>query len=147
MTKSAEHILQENKLKRTNVRLSVLEIFLNHEEALSHQDIEHQFDQIDRITLYRTLRTFEEKGIIHKALDGSEKQKYALCTEECSEHDHQDEHPHFYCFKCDRTLCLSEVNLPAIELPPGYQLQQAHVVLQGICEECSREQNAVARTN
>lgn len=138
MPNKAEHILKRNKLRRTSVRLGVLEVFLSHEEALSHHDIEHQFDEIDRITLYRTLRTFEEKGIIHKALDGSEKQKYALCNEECSEHDHQDEHPHFYCFECGRTVCLSEVSLPEIELPAGYRLQQAHVVLQGICEECNQ---------
>lgn len=138
MTNNAEHILRQNKLRRTDVRMGVLKVFLNHEEALSHNDIEDQFDQIDRITLYRTLRTFEEKGIIHKALDGSEKQKYALCAEECSEHDHQDEHPHFYCFRCNRTVCLSEVSLPEIKLPPGYRLQQAQVVLQGICEECNQ---------
>lgn len=142
MPKDAEHILKENKLKRTSVRLGVLKVFLDHEEALSHQDIENRFDQIDRITLYRTLRTFEEKGIIHKALDGSEKQKYALCPEECTEHDHQDEHAHFYCFDCGKTICLSEVSLPEIQAPVGYQLQQAYIVLQGICEECSRKKKS-----
>ena len=139
MQKTAERILLDNKLKRTSVRLNVLNIFLDHEEALSHQDIESRIEHIDRITLYRTLRTFEEKGIIHKALDGSEKQKYALCQETCTEHEHQDEHPHFYCFQCGKTICLSKVTLPAIEPPEGYQLQQAHVVLQGICAECNSQ--------
>ena len=40
MTNNAEHILRQNKLRRTDVRMGVLKVFLNHEEALSHNDIE-----------------------------------------------------------------------------------------------------------
>jgi Fe2+ or Zn2+ uptake regulation protein len=32
---------------------------------LSLSEIENQFENADRITIYRTLKTFEEKGIVH----------------------------------------------------------------------------------
>ena len=88
-------ILTANKLSKTEVRKKVLSLFISSDNALSLQEIESSFEKIDRITLYRTLKTFESKGIIHKAIDGTNHPKYAMCEESCDEHNHNDNHAHF----------------------------------------------------
>jgi Fur family transcriptional regulator, ferric uptake regulator len=130
-------LLEKHQLRKTAVRAQVLEIFLNRREALSHSDIEIQFDQVDRITLYRTLKTFEDKGLIHKAIDGSDKLKYALCHDGCDEHEHHDVHAHFHCGDCGKTFCLDEVEAPSVQAPAGYKVATTHLVVTGQCETCS----------
>ena len=51
--------------------------------AVSSQEIEQNLKGIDRITLYRILKAFEEVGLIHSIADGSGKTKYALCSTSC----------------------------------------------------------------
>lgn len=132
----SNHILNQHKLRKTRVRSHVIEVLLKSNRALSSAEIEHDFDQVDRITLYRTLKTFEEKGIIHKAIDGSDTPKYAICSEDCSEHEHHDEHVHFHCENCHTTVCLDIPVQQTIALPNGYSGDSMHVVVKGQCNQC-----------
>lgn len=53
----------------TDSRMQILDLFYNNEGALAHADIEKKTgDAIDRVTIYRTLQTFEEKGIDRKSV-------------------------------------------------------------------------------
>lgn len=137
MNTDALQLLKESELRKTNARLQVLELFMNTDRALSHQHLESKLQEVDRVTLYRTLKTFEQKGLIHKAFDGSEALKYALCAHHnCAEHQHNDNHVHFNCEKCDKTICLEQVNTPILTLPEGYQMAEQHVLVKGICPDC-----------
>lgn len=129
-------LLKENGLRKTTVRIKVLQEFLEADRAYGQGDLEARFESLDRITLYRTLRTFEQKGIIHQAVDGSGKTKYAICVDNCDEHNHHDHHAHFHCKACDKTICLEDVEIPKVEIPTNYQLEQSHLVLSGLCEDC-----------
>lgn len=129
-------ILKHHKLKKTPVRVQVLGEFLNAKRALSKKDIEEKFDKIDRITLYRTLKSFEEKGLIHKAVDGSDKIKFALCHNGCTAHNHMDSHAHFHCNECGQTFCIDEIPSPSVQAPKGFTLGKTHLVLAGKCDKC-----------
>ncbi|MEM8523149.1 MAG: transcriptional repressor [Bacteroidota bacterium] len=129
-------LLKDNGLRKTEVRIKVLNAFLESDQAYGQGALEAQFENLDRITLYRTLRTFEQKGIIHQAIDGSGKTKYAICTDSCTEHQHYDHHAHFHCKACDKTICLEEIEVPKIETPSKYKVEQSHLVLRGLCEDC-----------
>ena len=130
-------LLKYGKLKSTATRRIVLKEFLKAGNvALSSTEIEKEFDDLDRITLYRTLKTFEEAGIIHQAVDVSGKAKYALCSNDCSSHQHDDHHAHFHCKQCEKTVCLDDVKIPTIHLPKNFQLEDSQLVLSGICAEC-----------
>lgn len=135
MEKAVE-LLKTHQLRKTKVRLQVLEVFLNTKEALSSSAIEKEFDKIDRITLYRTIRTFEQKGLIHKAIDGSDKMKYALCNSGCDNEHYHDNHAHFRCEGCGKTICLEHIEAPKVQVPEGFKLDTTYLVLEGICEEC-----------
>lgn len=137
MSNSSIQILEKNGLSKTDVRKKVLSLFLDSSSALSLPDIESAFNKIDRITLYRTLKTFENKGIIHKAIDGTNHPKYAICESSCSEHKHYDNHAHFHCLSCGKTLCFDHVANPALpEVLDGYAIEETTLILSGTCREC-----------
>ncbi len=130
-------ILKEASLRVTPVRARVLEIFDQHNFAISHQEIEDALTIVDRVTLYRTLKSFEQKGIIHKVVDGTGQDKFAMCEHHCTEHHHQDEHIHFNCDQCGNTFCVDEVGIPAINLPNGFSVSSTNIVMKGVCDKCN----------
>lgn len=130
-------ILKDFSLRNTNSRQDILTVFINNDFALAHADIESRVkDQYDRVTVYRTLKTFLDKGIIHKVLDDEGTTKYALCKERCSADDHDHEHVHFKCVKCNNTSCLDGIEVPNVKLPEGYTFKEANLLVQGICQNC-----------
>ncbi|MFZ2900317.1 MAG: Fur family transcriptional regulator [Saprospiraceae bacterium] len=136
MRKSPDAILGKSGLRKTPFRVHVLGLFMQQEEALSAQQLENFLPDADRVTLYRTLRTFEQKGIIHLAIDGTHCQKYALCSDSCDEHHHVDQHAHFHCVTCGKTFCINDTPQPAFQTPKGFVVQSSHLVLHGICPDC-----------
>ena len=134
-------ILHRRQLSSTESRRKILTLFLNTEDALTHGDIEKEVgEKYDRVTIYRTLQTFEEKGIIHSIPTADNSIKYALCKE-CEEGHHHDDHVHFICTACDKTICLDDVVSPKIDLPRGYVAENVQVVIQGVCKECQSLEN------
>lgn len=130
-------LLRHNKLKVTQPRLAVLHIISNKNTAISQPELEKLLgDAVDRVTLYRVLSTFEEKGILHKIFDLHGTATYALCSTECDEHHHHDEHVHFICSACNSIYCLDPIQLPKIALPDGYHLDSIGVNAVGTCAQC-----------
>ena len=127
-------MLEKNKIRKTPFRLELLELFNSSNSALSLKEIESKLKVFDRITLYRTLKLFKEKGIMHEIFHSNGK-KYALCKEECDEHKHQHEHLHFHCSKCNESLCveskMSDLNLP------GYTIEHSDLNVYGVCIKCN----------
>lgn len=129
-------ILHRRQLSSTESRRRILSLFLNSQDALTHGDIEKEVgDNFDRVTIYRTLQTFTEKGIVHTIPTADNAVLYALCKE-CEEGHHHDDHVHFICTACERTICLDDVVSPKIELPEGYVSENVQVVIQGVCKDC-----------
>ncbi len=130
-------LLRKNKLKVTQPRLSVLQRISDKETAISQPELEKLLgSEIDRVTLYRVLATFEEKGILHKIFDLHGTATYALCSTACDEHHHHDEHVHFICSACNSIYCLDDIKLPKINLPEGYQLDSVGINAVGLCADC-----------
>ncbi|MDN3669164.1 transcriptional repressor [Echinicola jeungdonensis] len=131
-------ILKSHQLRVTNCRSDVLDTFLHKEMALSHSDLEETLQEnYDRVTIYRTLKTFLDHDLIHKVLDDTGVVKYALCTHSASEEHHDHEHVHFKCEKCGNTQCIEEISLPQISLPKGFVGKEMNLLIHGICDKCS----------
>src|SRR6476660_7806366 len=132
-----ENILKQNKLSITGSRKKILNLFLAHSRALAHNDIERQTGEtFDRVTVYRTLQTFVQKGIIHTIPTADNSVRYALCKDDCSEGHHHDNHVHFICLQCGTTLCLEDVVDPEIKIRKGFSINEIEVVVKGICLDC-----------
>ena len=135
---SVDNILKRNQLSVTESRKKILEIFKIHDKALAHSDIERKAgEKFDRVTVYRTLQKFVDKGIIHTIPTADNSIRYALCKDECSEGHHHDHHIHFVCNNCNNTYCLDDVVTPEIKLPKGYQAEHVEVVVEGVCKNCN----------
>lgn len=134
-TEQAIDVLKSHGLRMTDTRVQIIEGFLGQESALHQRELESLLPEIDRITLYRNLKTFEEKGVIHKAVDSTQQQRYALCQSGCSKEAHQDDHIHFHCTACDRTICL-DTKITRPTLPEGYTVENTHYAIDGLCPRC-----------
>ena len=142
---SVSEVLRRNSLSSTESRRRILSLFLNAPDALGHSDIEKKAgEKFDRVTVYRTLQTFVEKGIIHTIPTADNTVLYALCKD-CTEGHHHDDHVHFVCSNCGTTICLDDVVSPRIALPAGYQAENTQVVINGVCKKCSEGTLAVGR--
>jgi Fur family ferric uptake transcriptional regulator len=138
MINKSTEILKNSGLSVTAGRKSILDLFIASGNALAHQDIESGCsEQFDRVTIYRTLQTFLDKGIIHSIPATDSITRYALCNETCNTTGHHhDNHIHFRCEQCSKTLCLDEVSIPVVKLPDGYLIQEINMVVTGICKSC-----------
>lgn len=133
-----DKILNSHSLKKTALRRRVLSLFIEKNgKAIASSELEELLADADRITLYRTLKSFEQKGIIHEAIDGTNATKFALCQDECTEHHHIDNHAHFHCTQCGETICLEHTDTPRYNLPEGFQAKDVIMVLNGHCANCA----------
>ncbi|MBL7730509.1 MAG: transcriptional repressor [Chitinophagaceae bacterium] len=131
-------LLRRNNLSITGSRKKILHLFLEQNGALAHGDIEKKAgEKFDRVTVYRTLQTFVDKGIIHIIPTADNSIRYALCKDDCTEGHHHDHHIHFVCTQCNNTYCLDDVVTPEVKLPNGYTIAHVEVVTEGICKNCN----------
>lgn len=137
MSSNVRDTLREHDLRNTSCREDVLDILTKNNSALSHGEIERELgSRFDRVTIYRTLKTFVDKGIIHKVLD-EEGLRYAICKDQCSGPKHQHDHIHFKCTICGLTNCIENISIPSISLPAGYQSSETSLLIQGVCPHCN----------
>jgi Fur family ferric uptake transcriptional regulator len=137
MNAVSERLLRDFRLRSTPTRHEILHLFLETDYALSYSDIEKEVSESDRVTVYRTLKTFLDKGLIHKVLDDEGSLKYALCDDACGTAGHHHDHVHFKCISCGQTNCVN-VNIPKVDLPKGYSVKEMNLLIQGVCDLCSR---------
>ena len=136
--KKVTDLLKRQTLSVTESRKRILQLFLEQPGALSHGDIEKRAGEMfDRVTIYRTLQTFVDRGLIHTIPSADNAIRYALCKDECGDGHHRHEHIHFVCTECEQTFCLEEVVTPVIRLPKGYSTDQIEILVQGKCKQCT----------
>jgi len=132
-----DDLLKSSGLRITPTRQEVLSILYNSNVALSSQDLEEKISSdVDRITLYRTLKSFQEKGIIHKAIDGTDITRFAICKSDCNSHEHRDNHIHFHCQQCGNTFCMDHITIPELNVQTPHQVIDVNIIMKGNCETC-----------
>lgn len=138
---SISDLLKSHNLKNTIARRRILEFFTSSKAALSYPTLEELLgEELDRVTIYRTLKSFEQKGVIHQVIDDGSLVKYALCQNHCKEGHHHDSHVHFKCEICEETYCLDST-IPAFNALSGYRVKKIEVLAQGVCDTCNSTLN------
>ena len=134
-------ILSQNGLSQTKFRSDLLNLFYTSKKSLLVQDILNHFkNSIDKVTVYRSLDSFEKKGLIHNVPDKRNLKRYALCNhEKCSSTNHNDNHSHFICFACEQTFCLDQIKLPDLSYLKGYYIKNLKLTLEGYCNKCNSQ--------
>ena len=88
-----KNILKINGFKSTPSRISILELFSSDCKPVNAEDIFRKVNKItDQVTVYRTLNSFEEKGILRRVDLRKGSAYYELNT--------KHHHHHIVCKKC-----------------------------------------------
>jgi Fur family ferric uptake transcriptional regulator len=129
-------ILKSAGLRLTDARVGVLTVLAESEGALSQEQIAEKLADIapNKTTIYRILESLVRKGIVHKAFTRGRSVYFEL-GDNCSE---TQCHPHFTCTSCDRTVCLTDVEVPLAGIgEKGFEIHHQKVEIQGLCPGCS----------
>ncbi|CDT09100.1 MULTISPECIES: Fur family transcriptional regulator [Sphingobacterium] len=137
MNSEIENKLRDKNTKPTSMRILVYDFLASQHIALSLSEMESHFYPADRITLYRTLKTFEEKGIVH-SIQENNTSKYILCHDDCNEETHKDWHLHFYCKICKQTTCRTDISFSS-PINSAVRMDEVRFFAKGICENCMNE--------
>ncbi len=128
-------LLKHKSIRITDFRLKVLDVFEKNTNAVSIKTIETELANFDRTTLFRTLKTFIKKGLIHEVQLPNEEKMLALCDVTCTVDGHKHEHIHFKCETCNEVFCKQpEVN-PNISID-GFLIKKVEINTTGICKDC-----------
>ena len=130
-----KNLLKNKKISETPFRKEVLEIFDKYNNAIPLTIIADELENYDRTTLYRTIKLFLEKGILHEISISGENSNYAICNDECDINSHKHQHIHFKCKSCGNITCVEIDNFPTIKLPK-YKIEQLEIQATGLCNEC-----------
>ena len=66
-----ETFLEHKNVRPTAMRILIYKYMAKQDTAIALTDVENAFAKAERTTLYRTIKTFEEKGIVHQIEDGT----------------------------------------------------------------------------
>jgi len=135
---SATEILHKSGLRRTPVRLGVIDVLTKAARPLTVPQMLAKMKGVDSVTTYRTLNTFVKKGLVHRVRGEDRSWMYAIGD---SNHVPEHQHPHFVCENCGKVECLEDSNIPGnfvkqMGVGNGYNVSYAEVVLHGTCPKC-----------
>lgn len=137
---SDEESLTHAGIRVTAVRMLIWQQIRHRTEGIfSLADLEEQMPTVDRSTLFRTLTLLSNSHLLHNVDDGSGSQKYCLC--------HHDDtrtcqgHAHLSCRVCHQTICLTDVKIPQLPIPDGFEVEETEYIVKGICSSCAAKKH------
>jgi Fur family ferric uptake transcriptional regulator len=128
-------LLSSKGMRRTSARKAILETLLGSQSHLTAEDIAEEvrrrFPSVDLSTVYRTLDTLEQLGVIDHT---------HLSHGPAIFHLAGDDHQHLVCEHCGRVVEVSaEMLAPflaAVSEESGFEVDQRHFALVGVCATC-----------
>ena len=133
---TAPDSLRAAGLRRTPARVQVLGVLGEIGRPLAHAEIaaRPEIAGIDPITLYRTLATLEQAGLVHRVhgIDGV----WRTCAQPMQQRGCPGNHAHFLCGACRAMQCLVDQPMPRVAPPPGASIEARHFVAVGRCADC-----------
>ena len=131
---NSEGTLRHFNLRKTKIRIAVLDALAQSVGALSYAVLQERLSEFDRTTLYRTLLTLSDYGLIHKAYEENGESYYARCFG-CSDQAHNHEHLHLKCSSCGGVECIEiseQLKRNLAQLP----FQEINISAKGSCSTC-----------
>ena len=135
--KEAQSIIRAAGMRATLPRIHVLRILSEAIRPLSHSEVVARLEGIggDQATAYRSLVSFQEKGIVRVASHARGIARYELVGE--GEEAHHV-HPHFICNECGMVSCLPKTTyITAVDEQWRECLKMAAMQFVGKCQECA----------
>jgi Fur family ferric uptake transcriptional regulator len=129
-------VLRRNGLNATSARIAILQILgeEHHHRSVEElrSEILERYPAIDPATVYRTLETLEEHGLVVRMELGDKRTRWASVTRE---------HHHLTCRNCKAVVELDDdlFQRLADDLARvyGVRVDMRHLVLRGLCPTCA----------
>ena len=133
---NAQALIRRAGLRCTAGRLAIIEVLGASVKPLTRKQIADALGQtsLDKVTIYRALERFVERGVAHKACT-QDRTAYFELADKCTEHQC---HPHFTCTSCGSVSCFTHISLPLLKSPQnGFTIERQRVHLEGLCPKCT----------
>jgi Fur family ferric uptake transcriptional regulator len=135
--------LKKKGLKLTPQRLLITDIIHDAKDHLTAGEIikyvQAKMPGVNKTTIYRTLDILEGAGCVYKS---------ELGDDFVYHHDHEGHHHHLKCSRCGKTIECSEDIFETLQKSLmnkyGFRADFKHIVMNGICEECKKQQTIQA---
>lgn len=129
--------LRRAGLNLTKQRLIVLGMLIDAKRPLTAGHMTEKLNNIhsiNKVTVYRTVTTLKEKGIIREIPTGDGVNFYEMACV------HNPPHPHFYCRLCKKMTCLEAQDIFGDgdiwkELEAS-RVETVSISITGLCEQC-----------
>ena len=132
--KHAQEYLLEKDIRPSAQRVAVMKYLLEHKTHPTVDEIYAALNPgmptLSKTTIYNTLHLFAEKGAIHIITIDSKQVRFDA--------DLEHAHVHFHCRRCGAIH-----DIPCDAVPPlpsealeGYEVDNAHLYLRGLCPSC-----------
>ena len=146
-----EQLLRNKAVRPTPIRTGILSLLMQTKRAYAHADLERAFDfSLDRVSIYRSLLTLSEAGLIHKHIDAKGTCSYFYAPLDIMPVDksadtvvlNQNEatnptgYPHFKCSNCETVVALPKLPPEYLALVRQYQLDNLRLLAEGTCDDC-----------
>jgi len=129
-------LLKESGLKVTPQRIAVYNYLIHttsHPTAdVIYKALERDYPALSLATVYKTLDTFSEKGLVQELNVGEDSFRYDA---------NSSPHPHFLCKKCSAVYDLPTIdsfsNLKDLFMAEtGHNIESEQIYLYGTCKSC-----------
>ncbi len=133
-------IIKRNRQRITEQRVALLTLLMDSPKACSQSEIEEKLSYLmDRATMYRSLNTFIDLGIISKLRDYKGHPMYIFNAEN---HSEECLHPHLKCKECDSVECLPAFPNEYVNSLEKYNIKDLQIVLEGVCSNCNPDSDS-----
>jgi Fur family transcriptional regulator, ferric uptake regulator len=130
-------IMAHAGVRCTALRIGVLEALGEFARAMTALEILESLRasrRVNKVTVYRILDEFLQKGIVRRlSMEGG-----ASCYELACEHN--PPHPHFHCRNCGEIQCLDPVPMERVwgtlKGPVGNWADRIEIRVGGVCHKC-----------
>jgi len=137
---------QQAGIKRTHQRLEIFRVVASSSEHPSaeavYREVKQKMPTVSLDTVYRTLWTFTELGLLNTLGPRQEKVRFDANTER---------HHHFVCVSCRFVHDIERDVLQDVKIPKSVQnwgaVIHTHVELRGICMNCQRKQEKSVKSH
>jgi Fur family transcriptional regulator, peroxide stress response regulator len=133
-TSEIKNILSKNGVKPSLHRMKVLEYLMrmkNHPTVDTiYKNISDDIPTLSKTTVYNTLKTFQESGIVQAITIEDNEVKYDATI---------DKHAHFKCSRCGELFDLPiDTKVLHIKSVGGHLIKESQLYFKGICKSCQK---------
>lgn len=131
MQKALKKELKLHGIRCSDAKILVLDLIKQQKTAFRTADLIEKLEtKVDKVTVYRALNQFYEKGLIKEILN-TKKGRYF--------EQKGSSHGHFYCISCQKIECLKTPDL-SLSLK-NKEITEVSLSVCGFCENCLKEKN------